>query len=138
MSDDVPIVVVLKAMGVASDQEVVQLVGSEGKFSQAMAASLQECTSLGINTPADALEFIGKKVRAASRGEWQRAARRSKVDEARELLAHVLLAHVSVVDYNFWPQVVYFAQMLRRMIYAEGDASFMVSVRVWVKVRVRV
>ena len=26
---------VLKAMGVASDQEVVQLVGSEGKFSQA-------------------------------------------------------------------------------------------------------
>ena len=25
---------VLKAMGVASDQEVVQLVGSEGKFSQ--------------------------------------------------------------------------------------------------------
>ena len=40
MSDDVPIVVVLKAMGVASDQEVVQLVGSEGKFSQAMAASL--------------------------------------------------------------------------------------------------
>ena len=82
MSDDVPIVVVLKAMGVASDQEVVQLVGSEGKFSQAMAASLQECTSLGINTPADALEFIGKKVRAASRGEWQRAARRSKVGAA--------------------------------------------------------
>ena len=42
MSDDVPIVVVLKAMGVASDQEVVQLVGSEGKFSQAHtpAASL--------------------------------------------------------------------------------------------------
>ena len=35
MSDDVPIVVLLKAMGVASDQEVVQLVGSEGKFSQA-------------------------------------------------------------------------------------------------------
>ena len=69
-------------MGVASDQEVVQLVGSEGKFSQAMAASLQECTSLGINTPADALEFIGKKVRAASRGEWQRAARRSKVGAA--------------------------------------------------------
>ena len=90
-----------------------------------MAASLQECTSLGINTPADALEFIGKKVRAASRGEWQRAARRSKVDEARELLAHVLLAHVSVVDYNFWPKVVYIAQMLRRMIYAEGDASYM-------------
>ena len=90
-----------------------------------MAASLQECTSLGIHTPADALEFIGKKVRAASRGEWQRAARRSKVDEARELLAHVLLAHVSVVDYNFWPKVVYIAQMLRRMIYAEGDASYM-------------
>ena len=45
----------------------------------------------------------------------------------------MLLAHVSVVDYNFWPKVVYIAQMLRRMIYAEGDASYMVSVRVRVR-----
>ena len=30
-----------------------------------------------------------------------------------------------MVDYNFWPKVVYIAQMLRRMIYAEGDASYM-------------
>ena len=33
------------------------------------------------------------------------------MDEARELLAHVLLAHVSVVNYNFWPKVVYVAQV---------------------------
>ena len=39
MSDDVPVVVALKAMGVTSDQEVMQLVGSEPKFAQAMAAS---------------------------------------------------------------------------------------------------
>ena len=34
MTDDIPIVVLLKAMGVTSDQEVVQLVGAEGPFQQ--------------------------------------------------------------------------------------------------------
>ena len=47
MSDDVPIVVLLKAMGVASDQEVVQLVGSEGKFAQATAAPPPPCARPG-------------------------------------------------------------------------------------------
>ena len=39
--------------------------------------------------------------------------------QARELLAHVLLAHVPVKEYNFWPKVVYVSQMLRRMISAQ-------------------
>ena len=41
MNDDLPVVVALKAMGVTSDQEVLQLVGSEPRYAQAMAASLQ-------------------------------------------------------------------------------------------------
>ena len=56
---------------------------------------------------------------------WQRSQRRSRLEEARELLAHVLLAHVPVVEYNFWPKIVYVAQMLRRMIVAKGDPSCM-------------
>ena len=135
-----------------------------------LAASLQECTTLGIDTPAHALEYIGRKIRNIGRSEWKTAAcadpafgilrcpesgdslerpqpfrprrtpgrtfvicltharrlplpaaakhgkrrsRSSRSDEARELLAHVLLAHVPVVNYNFWPKVVYVAQMLR-------------------------
>jgi len=123
--DDIPVVVLLKAMGVTSDQEVVQLVGSEPHFAQAMSASLQECAKLRIFSQGRALEYISKKVRAGPRGDWQRSQRRSRLEEARELLAHVLLAHVPVVEYNFWPKIVYVAQMLRRMIVAKGDPSCM-------------
>ena len=122
-----PIVILLKAMGVTSDQEVVQLVGFEPKFAQAMHSSLRECATLQIFSQAQALEWISKKVRMSfgGGGAWQRTPRRSRVDEARELLAHVLLAHVAVVDYNFWPKVVYVAQMLRRMICAKDDPALM-------------
>ena len=35
-------------MGVTSDQEIVQLIGSEGPFVQAIAASLNECSQLRV------------------------------------------------------------------------------------------
>lgn len=44
-SEDIPVVILLKAFGVTSDQEVVQLVGSEPRFAQAIAASIEECTT---------------------------------------------------------------------------------------------
>jgi len=122
--DDIPVVILLKAMGVTSDQEVIQLVGSEPRFAQAMAASMQDCHKLGIFTQGKALEYISKKIRAGPRGD-ARAPRRSRLEETRELLAHVLLAHVEVVEYNFWPKIVFVAQMLRRMISAQNDPACM-------------
>ncbi|KAL3908592.1 MAG: hypothetical protein SGPRY_009736 [Prymnesium sp.] len=67
MTDDIPIVILLKAMGVTSDQEIVQLVGSEGKFAQAIAASLNECSQLRIYSQKQALEHISKRIRGSQR-----------------------------------------------------------------------
>ena len=50
--DDIPVVVLLRAMGLTSDQEVVQLVGSEPRFAHAISASLHECAKLGIFSQA--------------------------------------------------------------------------------------
>lgn len=55
MTDDIPIVILLKAMGVTSDQEIVQLVGSEPVFSQAIAASLNECVQQRIYSEKQAI-----------------------------------------------------------------------------------
>ncbi len=41
----VPIVVVLKAMGMESDQEIVQMVGRDPKYAGILAPSLQVCTT---------------------------------------------------------------------------------------------
>jgi DNA-directed RNA polymerase III subunit RPC2 len=47
-----------------------------------------------------------------------------QVDEARDVLAHVVLCHVPVVRYNFAAKVLYAAVMARRLMYAQLDPSF--------------
>lgn len=41
-SDDIPIVIVYKAMGVIHDQEIFQLVGTNPKYMEAISMSLKE------------------------------------------------------------------------------------------------
>jgi DNA-directed RNA polymerase III subunit RPC2 len=48
LGDDIPIVVVLKAMGLECDQEIVQLVGLETEVLDTFSASLEEPYNLGI------------------------------------------------------------------------------------------
>ena len=120
LSEDIPIVVVLKAMGMESDQEIVQLIGSEQSFTDAFALSLQECSGLRIFTQTQALEYIGTRVKTVKRG-W--TSRKPKVDEAREVLAGVILAHVPVVNFYYRPKCLFVALMVRRMIIAMHDPS---------------
>ena len=118
-SEDIPIVIALKAMGVETDQEAHQLVGSSPTHSANMAASLQDAKEKKIYTANQALDYIGKRVRSSNYGRGEK----SKRDEAKELLAFVVFAHVPVVDFDFRDKTVYCAQMLRRMIDAQTDPS---------------
>ena len=47
LGDDIPIVVVLKAMGLECDEEIVQLVGTEPEIVDLFAGSLEEPYYLG-------------------------------------------------------------------------------------------
>eukprot|EP00897_Mesotaenium_endlicherianum_P004680 jgi/Mesen1/423/ME000100S10653 len=109
----VPIVLVLKAMGVESDQEIVQMVGRDAKLASLLNPSIQECTTLGVFTQQQALEYCGSKVKTG-RQMWVKT-RRSKVDEARDILASVVLAHVPVHQYDFRHKCVYIADIFKRM-----------------------
>lgn len=64
--DDVPVCAVLKAMGLESDQELVQLIGAE--FAPFMGPSIQECAAAGVFTQQQALEYCGSKARG---GFWE-------------------------------------------------------------------
>ncbi len=116
-ADNIPVVVVFKAMGVISDQEIVQLLGSEEETLSVFAPSLEECASLRIFTQLQALEYIGGKCRQIR--TWGKP--KTKVDEASDVLAGVVLAHVPVVEYNYRMKCVYLALMVRRVILAQED-----------------
>lgn len=115
-TEDMPVVAVFKAMGVITDQEIVQMVGSEEDVLAAIAPSIEECANLRIFTQHQALQFVGSKVRRSS---WGRP--KSKVEEAMDVLANVVLTHVPVEEFNYRMKSVYLAVMVRRVILAQGS-----------------
>lgn len=119
LTEDLPVVVAFKAMGIECEQEIVQMVGCEEEVISTFAPSLEECHKLNIYTQLQALQYVGSKVR--QRATWGKS--RSKVEEARELLAGVMLAHVPVLKYDFKSKCVFLALMVRRVILACSDEA---------------
>lgn len=159
LTEDVPVLLVFKAMGVESDQEIVQLVcGNDAHFVNSFSLSVEECSQMKIFNQVDALKYIGECIKstkkifgagaplasgtvsstgaaasassaapgaAAPRGLFAAGAgaAMSRIDEARQLLADVILCHVPVERFNFRQKVVYVSLMLRRLLMALRDPA---------------
>ncbi|KAI0561504.1 DNA-directed RNA polymerase [Gracilaria domingensis] len=149
---DINIAIILRAMGIETDQEIIQLVGKEPRFVDGMTPSLHECAQEGVHTQIQALLYLGKKAKtfkSSSFGSRHRGSsgstrsttqsfkaptnpnskeppphpRQKTIDHARELLAGVILAHVPVKHFNFWDKAIYIARMCRRVLQALDDPS---------------
>ena len=118
MEKDIPIAVIFKAMGVTSDQEIVQMVGTEDAIMTAFAASLEECNRAFIFTQLQALKYIAAKMKVK---KFYSGVKKSPIEDARDVLANTILAHVPVENFNFKMKAVYMALMVRRVIEAQGD-----------------
>ena len=183
--EDIPIVIALKAMGLESDQELMQKAagGFDPLCMSLLAPSLQECAALDVLTQNEALEYCGQRIRTsqwrltAIAGKDGKAAaeaveasegpilgltttmgvnnytnnrntgvsanknnindgsaplgkensananhininRRTRLDEARDIFAGIILAHVPVEDYDFRGKSAYVCVMIRRILLA--------------------
>ncbi len=123
--EDIPVVVVLKAMGMTSDQEILQMVGSEGIYVERFALSIYECSLVDVLTQSQALLYIGRRVKSIKMGGSlgiQRGAGLDPTSEAMDILQTLVLAHVpvarSVNGVNMLGKARYLAVMVRRIIEA--------------------
>ena len=119
LGDDMPIAIIMKAYGVESDSEIVQLVGSEPYIVDALALSMEDPCKAGIYTQRHALKYIGAKIRnrAAAQGmNWSFRNKVSPADEARDVLANIVLSHVPVQNFDFRAKAVYVGHIIRRVI----------------------
>ncbi len=135
-------------MGIESDQEVVQMVGSEAYYADMMSSSLEECCGLQVFTQKQALEFIGHRVKIrqqrkpkpkASHCYYDSVVRYiltpefaylsvflvAQAEEARHILASVVLSHVPVTNFDFRIKCIYVGLMIRRILLAMRDPSTM-------------
>ena len=120
MEKDIPIAIVFKAMGVTSDQEIVQMVGTDDNIMTSFSASLEECHKATVFTQNQALKYISTKMkvkRFVSAGQ----AKKTPMEDARDVLANTVLAHVPVEQFNYKMKAVYLALMVRRIIEAQSD-----------------
>lgn len=148
--EDIPIAVVLRALGIVSAREIVQLVcGNDDDHRAAFAINIEELDDLKtkagapipVQTQQQALDYIGHRVKVIRKtpgapgsgggfgggggggafggGGW--APKRPASDEALEVLATVVLAHVPVEDLNLRPKAIYIANMARRVLLAMND-----------------
>jgi DNA-directed RNA polymerase III subunit RPC2 len=169
LGDDVPIVIVLRAMGMESDYEIVSWIAgasaSEASASEskdhdhgepqacdsaqlvsALALSLEDAQQKSVRTQSQALLYIGSRIRnrnhsfsgpppppAATPSTTApgapgpspaiippppTTARKplSPEEEARDVLAHVVLSHISVDNYDFQGKAIYICNIVRRVL----------------------
>jgi DNA-directed RNA polymerase III subunit RPC2 len=110
-------------MGIQSDIEITQLIsGGKREFVHMFAPSIEECAQLKIFTQQQALDYIGSKVKVTRKIA---TVRRPMVDEAMEILATVVLAHVPMENLNFRPKCIYLAVMVRRVLMAISNEKLM-------------
>uniref|UniRef100_A0A5B7BSZ0 DNA-directed RNA polymerase subunit beta n=1 Tax=Davidia involucrata TaxID=16924 RepID=A0A5B7BSZ0_DAVIN len=110
----VPIMVVMKAMGMESDQEVVQMVGRDSRYGALLLPSIEECASQNVYTQHQALEFLEKKVKKLP----YYSSSFEKEGRALGILRDVFIANIPVRQHNFRAKCIYVAVMLRRMMEA--------------------
>ena len=72
---------------------------------------------LSVFTQLQALKYIASKMKVKKFF----AQKKSPLEDARDVLANTVLAHVPVKNFNFKMKAVYLALMVRRVIEAQGD-----------------
>lgn len=116
VSEEIPIVIVLKAAGIISDLEILQLVcGDNQTYQDIFAVNFEEASKLGVYTKKEALEYIGRKVKTIRR---LNAPKLTALQEGIEAIATTLIAHLSVENLDFREKALYIAMMTRRVIMA--------------------
>ena len=121
-TEDIPVSIIFKGMGFAHEVEHILMIGFDDFTMTEFYATALECHKKNICTQLEALQYIGERVNQKRNLRWKRSPK-TPVEEARDLLAKTILAHVPVIEYNFKSKAVYMACMVRRVIQAQKDQN---------------
>lgn len=114
IAEDMPIVIMLKAAGITSDLEILQLVcGNNPQYQDLFAINFEEAAKLEIHTQQQALLYIGKRVKTIRRAG---SPRLTQLQEGIEAIATTIIAHLTVTNLNFREKALYMATMARRVL----------------------
>mmetsp|Transcript_6488 Transcript_6488/g.15811 ORF Transcript_6488/g.15811 Transcript_6488/m.15811 type:complete len:1189 (-) Transcript_6488:33-3599(-) len=115
-TDLIAVSVLLRAMGVQTDMELIQVVGVEPEYVEAMMPSVQECHERGLFTQKAAIKYLEGKLKLLKEGKsW------GKNVDAWQVISRQVLSHIPVQDDNLAPKIRYLGLVIRRVIAAQHD-----------------
>ncbi|EXJ60748.1 DNA-directed RNA polymerase III subunit RPC2 [Cladophialophora yegresii CBS 114405] len=124
LKEDVPVCILLKAMGVASDMDMMAIVaGPDSTLQEDFAINFEETIKAQIHTQQQALDYIGARLKISTKNTPFGQTRRNFVQEAVECVSAIFIAHVPVEDLNFRPKALYVAHMARRVLMAKRNPA---------------
>src|SRR5690606_4253635 len=98
------------------------VAGSNSKLQDDFLVNFEEAAKAGVVSQQDALEYVGSRVKMGSRRMFVGATpRRSTTEEALDVLANLVVAHVPVDGLEPNTKAVYLALMARRVLLAARD-----------------
>ncbi|CAL6100864.1 DNA-directed_RNA polymerase subunit beta [Hexamita inflata] len=140
------VVVLYKAMGITSDQQILQYIGNNGIYQEYLTQTIYEANELNIFTQKQALAYLSKQFAPRSF-----KLKKSLMQEALDCLATVILCHIPVIVkaeapsktnieekqveaenqqqpkiqqpqtvYNFKQKVIFLSEMIRRVILTQS------------------
>ena len=153
--DDLPLCIVLRALGLETDQEIMQMIGTASPTSseeadgeaagaagaagaaagghEAVSLSLQDCHVEGVLTQQQALLWVGSRLRPRMHGRGffaparERETKQGKtaLEEAVDTLHRVLLAHIHSSGSDFRLKGRFLCLMARRCLQAAASPDLL-------------
>lgn len=124
LTEDIPVAIALRAMGVQSDHEILLLAaGNDAQYQDEFAPNLEMAALEGVFTQEQGLDFIATRLKPERFPVFQHPSGEPKTakQKAMEKLAATIIPHVPVEDMNFRPKALYIAFMTRRVLMAIID-----------------
>ncbi|MDH7477180.1 MAG: DNA-directed RNA polymerase subunit B [Candidatus Bathyarchaeota archaeon] len=104
---EVPVVVVMRALGLESDKEIAEAVSVDKEIQRELEASFEK--SLGVDTVKDAIIFIGNRVAHGQVEEY-------RIQKAEAILDKNFLPHIGRTSQSRRDKALFLGEMVCRVI----------------------
>lgn len=110
----IPIIAVIKALGLTNDQEIMQLVCGDVKGYDEMYINLYNC--INLKSREDALEFLGKKIGTAQ-------SREERIERTENFLDQYLLPHIGISSKERGLKAYNLCKMIKKYLQVAYDGK---------------
>ena len=128
--DLVPVVALIRAMGVETDQEIAQLIGLDSAHTmEGITLSLQDSHALGLFTQKQALEYLSAKLKQRPLYVKNALGEEAKLGEVLDVLVRQVLSNIPVAasakSLDFAGKARFLCIMVRRCLDAHNDPKLL-------------